>query len=131
MSCNCNSCTRSPTNTNSFPLEWIKGDGYPDGIERNDELSERDKEHIRRLYGPPRSSTRIRPNPPTGGSGRGTTGRGPSGRTTTITRVNPTLPERRKPVTNLPPPRADQIYDVQVYEPHRGRYILHTTSIAK
>ena len=44
----------------SFPPNWIKGDHFPRGIEKNEELSERDKMHIVKLYGPPR---------PTGDSG--------------------------------------------------------------
>ena len=60
----------------SFPPEWIKGDGFPRGIEKNDELSEIDKVHVRKLYGPPRphGHTRdpvrpppTRPSPNTGG----------------------------------------------------------------
>ncbi len=35
--------------------------------------------------------------------------------------VVPTIPERKKPVTSLPPPRAETIYDVHVYEPHKGK----------
>ncbi len=100
----------------SFPHAWIKGDGYPNGIDRNDELSERDKEHVRRLYGPPKGGPRTVPTT-SQGSGRGSTG----GRTTTVRRVVPTLPERQKPVTSLPPPRTDSIHDVQVYEPHKGK----------
>lgn len=49
----------------SFPREWIKGDGYPEGIGRNEELSERDKEHVKRLYGPPRVQVAIETNPKT------------------------------------------------------------------
>ena len=90
----------------SFPREWIKGDGYPEGIGRNEELSERDKEHVKRLYGP----SRLSGVPSTGRSGRG-------GRVTTVA---PIAPERRKPVTSLPPPAGNTIHDVQVYEPHRG-----------
>ena len=48
----------------SFPREWIKGDGYPAGIDRNTELSPRDKEHVRRLYGPPRISPGDKSVPP-------------------------------------------------------------------
>ena len=93
-----------------FPREWIKGDGYPEGIGRNEELSKRDKEHVKRLYGP----SRLSGTPSTGGSGRG-------GGRTTVTPVVPIAPpERRKPVTSLPPPAANSIHDVQVYEPHRG-----------
>ncbi|XP_064399570.1 zinc metalloproteinase nas-14-like [Halichondria panicea] len=102
----------------SFPRSWIKGKGYPNGIDRNDELSERDKEHIKRLYGPPKGGPRIIPITTSRGSGRGSTG--PGRPTTTVTRVVPTLPERHKPVTSLPPPRTDSIHDVQVYEPHKG-----------
>ena len=91
-----------------FPREWIKGDGYPDGIGRNDELSERDKEHVKRLYGPSRLSGS--PNPGRRGDGR-----------TTITPAVPVAPERRKPVTSLPPPNGKTIHEVQVYEPHRGK----------
>ncbi len=43
-------------NVCSFPREWIKGSGYPDGIDRNTQLSKRDKEHVKRLYGPSRLS---------------------------------------------------------------------------
>ena len=42
----------------SFPAEWIKGGGRPRGIGRNQELSEQDKIHIRKLYGPPRNLPR-------------------------------------------------------------------------
>ena len=50
----------------SFPQKWIKGDGYPNGIDRNTELSARDKEHVRRLYGPPRLTPggKSGPSPP-------------------------------------------------------------------
>ena len=48
----------------SFPREWIKGDEYPAGIDRNMELSPRDKEHVRRLYGPPRVSPGNKSLPP-------------------------------------------------------------------
>ena len=107
------------THTHSFPRSWIKGKGYPNGIDRNDELSERDKEHVKRLYGPPKGGPRVMPITTTSrGSGRGSTG--PGRPTTTVTRVVPTLPERHKPVTSLPPPRTDSIHDVQVYEPHKG-----------
>ena len=40
------------------------------------------------------------------------------------TRVVPTvpvLPERTKPVTHLPPPVSETIYDVHAFEPHRGQ----------
>lgn len=94
-----------------FPREWIKGDGYPEGIGRNEELSERDKEHVKRLYGPSRLSN---PNPGGSHGGRG-------GRITTAP-VVPIAPERRKPVTSLPPPTGSTIHDVQAYEPHRGNY---------
>lgn len=111
----------------SFPREWIKGDGYPEGIARNDELSPRDKEHVRRLYGPPRISvttdtgggtpttTYTRPTPSTRGGGV-------RGRSTGVTPVTPSLPPPRvKPVTQLPPPQTDgKIYDVHIYEPHHG-----------
>lgn len=50
--------------TCSFPRAWIKGNGYPDGIDRNTELSARDKEHVKRLYGPPRMSTGEKSLPP-------------------------------------------------------------------
>ena len=54
--------------THSFPPEWIKGDGFPRGIEQNTELSDLDKTHVRKLYGPPRphGHTRepVRPTPP-------------------------------------------------------------------
>ena len=40
----------------SFPRNWIKGNGYPEGIDRNMKLSKRDKEHVKRLYGPSRLS---------------------------------------------------------------------------
>jgi hypothetical protein len=40
----------------SFPRNWIKGKGYPEGIDRNMTLSKRDKEHVKRLYGPSRLS---------------------------------------------------------------------------
>ena len=96
-----------------FPREWIKGDGYPDGIGRNDELSQRDKEHVKRLYGPSRL---------TGSPGAGRSGGG-GGRRTTITPVVPVAPERRKPVTSLPPPGGNTIHDVQTYEPHRGNLV--------
>jgi hypothetical protein len=99
----------------SFPREWIKGNGYPEGIGRNEELSPRDKEHVRRLYGPPRISPGTTPT--TTPTGRDRTGRPP---TTTVTPVVPTMPEKRKPVTHLPPPRPNNIYDVSVFEPHRG-----------
>lgn len=101
-----------------FPREWIKGDGYPDGIGRNDELSERDKEHVKRLYGP----SRLPGAPSTGGGSRG-------GRRTTVTPIIPVAPERRKPVTSLPPPTGNTIHDVQAYEPHRGMHILHIHAI--
>ena len=93
-----------------FPREWIKGDGYPEGIGRNEELSARDKEHVKRLYGPSRLSN----VPSTGGRGRGRI----------VTPVAPIAPERTKPVTSLPPPGGNTIHDVQVYEPHRGKRIL-------
>ena len=48
----------------SFPREWIKGNGYPTGIDRNTELSSRDKEHVKRLYGPPRISPGEKSVPP-------------------------------------------------------------------
>ena len=60
----------------SFPPDWIKGDGFPRGIEKNEEISELDKIHVRKLYGPPRphGHTRdpvrpppTRPSPNTGG----------------------------------------------------------------
>ncbi len=108
---------KSPTVIiHSFPRSWIKGNGYPNGIDRNDQLSERDKEHVKRLYGPPKGGPRTLPTT-SRGSGRGSTDR-PT--TTTVRRVVPTLPERTKPVTSLPPPRTDSIHDVQVYEPHKG-----------
>ena len=96
-----------------FPREWVKGDGYPDGIGRNEELSDRDKEHVKRLYGPSRLSN---PNP--GGS------HGGRGGGITIAPVIPIALERRKPVTSLPPPTGSTIHDVQAYEPHRGNYNL-------
>ena len=40
----------------SFPAEWIKGNGTPREIERNEELSDLDKKFIKHLYGPPRTS---------------------------------------------------------------------------
>jgi hypothetical protein len=104
----------------SFPREWIKGDGYPTGIDRNTELSPRDKEHVRRLYGPPRISPGEKSTPPVipqQPAKRPT----PGGRTTTVVPVYPTMPaERSKPVTSLPPPRTDKIYDIHVYEPNKG-----------
>ena len=48
-------------------------------------------------------------------------GRGGTGRRTTVTPVYPSIPERSKPVTQLPPPRSKTIHDVHIYEPHRGR----------
>lgn len=42
------------------------------------------------------------------------------GRTTTVVPVFPTMPEKTKPVTKLPPPRAEKVYDIHVYEPNRG-----------
>ena len=49
----------------SFPRELIKGDGYPAGFDRNMELSPQDnKEHVRRLYGPPRISPGEKSVPP-------------------------------------------------------------------
>ena len=46
---------------------------------------------------------------------------GGRGRTTTVVPVYPTMPEARtKPVTHLPPPRTDKIYDIHVYEPNKG-----------
>ena len=41
------------------PRSWIKGDGYPNGIDRNDELSERDKKHVRKLYSSPKGGPRT------------------------------------------------------------------------
>ena len=45
----------------------------------------------------------------------------------TRTRVVPTVPvlppERKKPVTHLPPPVAKTIYDVHIFEPHRGQLL--------
>ena len=46
-------------------------------------------------------------------------GRG-TGRRTTVTPVYPSIPDRSKPVTQLPPPRSKTIHDVHIYEPHRG-----------
>lgn len=58
----------------SFPPDWIKGDRFPRGIERNDDLSPQDIVHIRKLYGPPRGQPGGRvtpvPRPSTGGRGR-------------------------------------------------------------
>ena len=62
----------------SFPAEWIKGNGMPRGIGRNQELSEQDKVHIRKLYGPPRHL----PRETNTGSSRETTTR-PTTRPTT------------------------------------------------
>ena len=45
----------------SFPRGWIEGKGYPDGIQRNEELSPRDKEQVKRLYGPPRKVVAVDP----------------------------------------------------------------------
>ena len=98
--------------TYRFPREWIKGDGYPEGIGRNEELSERDKEHVKRLYGPSRLSSVPGG---TGGSGRG-------GTVTPVVPIAP--PERHKPVTSLPRPSGNTIHDVQVYEPHRGNKFM-------
>lgn len=51
----------------SFPAEWIKGNGTPLEIERNEELSDQDKSFIRKLYGPPRPPfAPIVPGLPTG-----------------------------------------------------------------
>ena len=41
------------------------------------------------------------------------------------TRVIPcVIPERSKPVTELPVPSTSAIYDVHVFEPHKGVYIV-------
>ena len=129
--CDTNNGTVSVTNYHSidrfvhpfsFPREWIKGEGHPNGIGRNEELSERDKEHIKRLYGPPRTVGRTMMTTPTTNDKSGRDTSNPTRPTTTITRAVPTLPKRSKPVTSLPPPRSNSIYDVQVYEPHRGIY---------
>jgi len=41
------------------------------------------------------------------------------------TRVIPhVMAERTKPVTELPAPSSNVIYDVHVYEPHRGTHTL-------
>ena len=73
----------------SFPREWIKGSGYPDGIQRNEELSPRDKEHVKRLYGPPKTGVTVDPTPTTTPTTRTTTG---------ITSLEPNLcaPPREK-----------------------------------
>ena len=69
----------------SFPREWIKGSGYPDGIQRNEELSPRDKEHVKRLYGPPKTGVTVDPTPTTTPNTRTTT------TTTGITSLVPSL----------------------------------------
>ena len=49
----------------------------------------------------------------------GTVGSG--GKKTTVVPVYTTMPEVRiKPVTHLPPPRTDKIYNIHVYEPNKG-----------
>lgn len=63
--------------TCSFPAEWIKGNGTLRGIGRNKELSDLDKVHIRKLYGPPRHLPRE-------------TNTGPSRETTTRPTTRPT-----------------------------------------
>jgi len=63
---------------NSFPPEWIKGgNGAPHGIGRNDELSDLDKVHIKKLYGPSRNLPRET------GTTTTTTSRGTGGSTST------------------------------------------------
>ena len=52
-------------------------------------------------------------------------GDGGRGKITTVVPVYPTMPqERTKPVTHLPPPRTDKIYDIHVYEPNKGGYVV-------
>ena len=42
-----------------------------------------------------------------------------------IVPVYPTMPTvKTKPVTSLPQPRTDKIYDIHVYEPNKGTSIL-------
>ena len=54
-----------PLSPCSFPPEWIKSKrgSRPTGVGRNLELSEHDKMHIRRLYGPPRNVRQDMPEP--------------------------------------------------------------------
>jgi hypothetical protein len=91
----------------SFPRNWIKGDGYPDGIDRNTQLSRRDKEHVKRLYGP----SRLSGNPSTGSRGSGHLSPSP-----TVARPAP----RTKPVTSLPTPSGKSIHEISAFLPHRG-----------